>query len=54
MSGLQTENFKQLAEKFNFSSYEIVSDIGGALALLSRILGHHYPHLSFNTFDDRL
>lgn len=51
MSGLQAHNFNQLAKKFDFSSYKTVSDIGGALALLSCILGDHHKHLSFNTFD---
>jgi hypothetical protein len=40
-----------LAEKFDFSRYHTVSDIGGALALLSQIVAMHHPHLSFNSFD---
>jgi len=51
MSGIQAANFHQLAEKFDFSRYNTVSDIGGALGLLSRILGAHHEHLSFTTFD---
>lgn len=51
MSGLQAGNFRLLADKFDFSRYQTVSDIGGALALLSRILGARHPHLSFKTFD---
>ncbi len=51
MSGIQAANFHQLAEKFDFSRYEGVSDIGGALGLLSRIVGTHHKHLIFTTFD---
>ncbi|TKJ33563.1 MAG: methyltransferase [Planctomycetes bacterium B3_Pla] len=51
MSGLQAANFTQLAEKFDFSRYRIVCDIGGALALLSRITGLHNEHLTFTSFD---
>lgn len=51
MTGFQAANFAQLAEKFNFNKYKTVSDIGGALALLSRIVGAHHQHLIFNSFD---
>jgi len=51
MSGLQAGNFRLLADRFDFSRYQTVSDIGGALALLSRIVGARHPHLSFKTFD---
>ena len=51
MTGFQAANFIQLAEKFEFSRYRTVSDIGGALALLSRTVGARHPHLTFNTFD---
>jgi hypothetical protein len=51
MSAVQAENFAQLAEKFDFSRYSTVSDVGGALALLSRIVGKRHAHLTFCTFD---
>jgi hypothetical protein len=51
MSGFQAANFTQLAEKFDFSRYHSVSDIGGALALLSRIVGARHEHLTFTSFD---
>ncbi|MBV8063324.1 MAG: hypothetical protein JOY51_06990, partial [Nevskia sp.] len=51
MSGVQAANFAQLAEKFPFSNYQTVSDIGGALALLSRTVAARHPHLSFSSFD---
>jgi hypothetical protein len=51
MSGFQAANYSLLAEKFDFSKYKTVSDIGGALALLSRIVGARHQHLSLNSFD---
>ena len=51
MSGFQAANFLILAEKFDFTRYKTVSDVGGALALLSRIVGARHPHLTFNSFD---
>src|SRR3546814_6310971 len=33
------------------SRYKTVSDIGGALALLSRIVGARHQHLTFSSFD---
>ena len=51
MSGFQAANFKQLAEKFEFQKYKTVCDVGGALALLSRVVGERHQHLSFDTFD---
>jgi len=51
MTGFQAGNFVQLAEKFDFSRHRTVSDIGGALALLSRIVGERHKHPAFNTFD---
>ncbi|HKK06925.1 MAG TPA: methyltransferase [Gammaproteobacteria bacterium] len=51
MTGFQAANFMQLAEEFDFSRYKTVSDIGGALALLSRIVGGRHPHLRFTSFD---
>lgn len=51
MAGLQAANFTLLAEKFDFSKYKTVCDVGGALALLSRIVGARHQHLTFNSFD---
>lgn len=51
MSGFQAPSFKMLAEQFDFQKYKTVSDIGGALALLSIIIGEHHKHLMFSTFD---
>lgn len=51
MTGLQAANFQLLATKFDFSRYRTVSDVGGALALLSRTVAAHHDHLTFSTFD---
>jgi len=51
MSGFQAGNFMQLSEKFDFGKYTTVCDVGGALALLSRIVGARHAHLSFASFD---
>lgn len=51
MTGFQATNFQQLAEKFDFSSYKTTTDVGGALALLSRIVAAQHPHLTSKSFD---
>jgi hypothetical protein len=51
MTGFQAANFQILAEKFDFTKYKTVSDVGGALALLSRIVGARHSHLTFTSFD---
>ena len=51
MTGFQAANFALLAQKFDFSKFKRVCDVGGALALLSRIVAAHHPHLSFTSFD---
>jgi len=51
MSGFQGGNFMALAEKFDFGRYQTVTDVGGALALLSRTVGTRHKHLSFKSFD---
>jgi len=51
MTSLQVANFALLAEKFDFPRYKTVSDVGGALALLSRIIGARHKHLTFSSFD---
>jgi hypothetical protein len=51
MTGLQAGNFTLLAERFDFEQYRTVTDVGGALALLSRLVAARHPHLRFQTFD---
>ena len=51
MTGLQAGNFSLLADRFDFEPYRTVTDVGGALALLSRLVAARHPHLRFQTFD---
>ena len=51
MSGFQAGNFLALAEAFDFSKYSTLADIGGALALLSRVVARRHPHMSCTSVD---
>ena len=51
MASLQVGNFTMLASRFDFTKHRTVLDVGGANALLSRILAAQYAHLSLTTFD---
>jgi hypothetical protein len=51
MQGVQLGNFHALAEKFDFSRYQTVCDVGGATGQLSMILAAHNPHLRCTSFD---
>ncbi len=45
MSGISAGNFQAFAEKFDFSRYQTLSDIGGAAGLLSILVARQHPHL---------
>jgi hypothetical protein len=51
MAGLSKGNFVAFAEQFDFSDYDSMTDVGGALADLSRIVARRDPHLSITTTD---
>jgi SAM-dependent methyltransferase len=51
MQGVQLGNFHALAEKFDFSRYQTVCDVGGATAQLSLMLAARHPHLRCTSFD---
>ena len=51
MSGISLGNFAALAEKFDFSQYQTVCDVGGATGQLSLILAERHPHLRCVSFD---
>jgi SAM-dependent methyltransferase len=51
MTGISAGNFRALAEKFDFSAYQSVCDVGGATGQLSIILAKRHPHLRCVTFD---
>jgi hypothetical protein len=45
MTGLSAANFKALAEKFDFSPYRTLCDVGGATGQLSMLVARKHPHL---------
>jgi hypothetical protein len=51
MQGISLPNFEALAEKFDFSRYETLCDVGGANALLSRTVAARHPHLRCTSWD---
>jgi hypothetical protein len=51
MSAVQAGNFMALAEKFDFTRYKTMADVGGALALLCRTVARRHPHLKLQSFD---
>ncbi len=51
MAGISAGNFQALAEKFDFSKYETVCDVGGATGQLSTILAARHPHLRCTSYD---
>jgi hypothetical protein len=51
MSGISRGNFLALAERFDFSRYRTLCDVGGAAADLSCIVAARHPHLRCVSFD---
>jgi len=51
MQGISTGNFHALADKFDFSKYQTVCDVGGANGQLCIVLANHHPHLRCTTVD---
>jgi predicted O-methyltransferase YrrM len=51
MEGISLGNFHALAERFDFSRYRTVCDVGGATGQLSTILARRYGHLRCTSFD---
>lgn len=51
MTGISMGGFAALAEKYDFSRYQTVCDVGGATGQLSIMLAQRYPHLRCTTFD---
>jgi hypothetical protein len=51
MSGIQMGNFMTFAQKFDFSKYTTLADIGGSAGLLSVMVAKHEDHMSCTTFD---
>jgi SAM-dependent methyltransferase len=51
MSGISAGNFQALAEKFDFSRYHTLCDIGGATGQLSMLVARRHPHLRCTSAD---
>jgi predicted O-methyltransferase YrrM len=51
MAGISRGNFEALAQKFDFSRYQTVCDVGGATGQLSMTLATHHPHLTCTSYD---
>jgi predicted O-methyltransferase YrrM len=51
MSGISAANFAAFAEKFDFSRYQTLCDVGGATGQLSMIVAAQHPHLRCITTD---
>ena len=51
MTGISRINFETFAEKFDFSTFQTLCDIGGATGLLSIEVAKRHPHLICTSFD---
>ena len=51
MTGLSRINFEAFADKFDFSKYKTLCDVGGATGLLSIEVAKKHPHLKCISFD---
>jgi hypothetical protein len=51
MRGASTGNFSILAEKFDFSKYKTLCDVGGATGVLSTMVARKYPQIQCLSFD---
>jgi 2-polyprenyl-3-methyl-5-hydroxy-6-metoxy-1,4-benzoquinol methylase len=51
MSGISAGNFQAFAEKFDFSRYRTVCDVGGATGQLSMLVARRHPHLQCTSVD---
>ena len=51
MSGISAGNFAAFAEKFDFSTYRPLCDVGGATGLLSCLVAARHEHLRCTTLD---
>lgn len=51
MGGISAGNFQALAEKFDFSKYHTLCDVGGATGQLSMVVARKHPHLRCTSVD---
>ena len=51
MAGISLGPFNALAEKFDFSKYKTLCDVGGATGQLSILVAKRHPHMRCTSFD---
>ena len=51
MQGLSLINFRSFAEKFDFSPFKTLCDVGGANELLAMTVAEQYAHMECTSFD---
>jgi hypothetical protein len=51
MQGVSLGNFQALAEKFDFSRYKTLCDVGGATGVLCTTVAARHPHLRCTSYD---
>ena len=51
MSGIQMGNFMAFAQKFDFTQYKTLIDVGGSAGLLSLMVARHNAHMRCTSFD---
>ena len=51
MAGISAGNFQAFAEKFDFSRYQTLCDVGGATGQLSMLVARRHPHLRCTSAD---
>src|SRR5687768_14704842 len=51
MAGISAGNFQAFAEKFDFSPYKTLTDVGGATGLLSMLVAKENPHMTCTSTD---
>jgi hypothetical protein len=51
MAGISRGNFQAFAEKFDFSRYRTLCDVGGASAELCVLIAKRHPHMNCISFD---
>ncbi|MET3503809.1 hypothetical protein ABIC45_005447 [Mucilaginibacter rubeus] len=51
MSGIQMGNFMAFAQKFDFTKYKMLIDVGGSAGLLSLMVARYNAHMCCTSFD---
>ncbi|HEX6279803.1 MAG TPA: methyltransferase, partial [Pyrinomonadaceae bacterium] len=51
MAGISAGNFRAFAEKFDFSKYKTLTDVGGATGLLSMLVAKQHSHMTCTSTD---